>query len=149
LHDSYREHVYTRASLTRRRDNRARQHGARNKTIMQRATFHQKHKKTSAHVLCASLNHVMNAPLKKEPQEAWGTEGQTGTAWPSTTYTPFTRYNRLSNPLNNRLCNRHCTTDNRLNNRLHRVNKRPTGCQTGFQPVVKPVVQTVWRFVSC
>jgi len=38
-------------------------------------------------------------------------------------YTPFTRYNRLSNQLYNR-----------FDNRLYRVNKHPTSCQTGCQP---------------
>jgi len=58
----------------------------------------------------------------------------TDTAKLHTLYTPFTRYNRLSNRLNNWwLYNRHCTTDNRLNNRLHRVKN--------IQVVVKPVVK--------
>jgi len=39
-------------------------------------------------------------------------------------YTPFTRYNRLSNGLYNR-----------FDNRLYRVNEHPTGCQTGCQTV--------------
>jgi len=37
------------------------------------------------------------------------------------TYTPFTRYNRLSSRLYKR-----------FDNRLYRVNKHPTGCQTGL-----------------
>jgi len=64
-------------------------------------------------------------------------------------YTPFTRYNRLSNRLYNR-----------FDNRLYRVNKHPTGCQNGCQPVWQPcwtnshcsfnrlsnrVVQPVWQ----
>ena len=64
-------------------------------------------------------------------------------------YTPFIRYNRLSNRLYNR-----------FDNRLYRVNKHSTGCQTGLttgwmfvytiQPIVKPVWQPVWQqLVSC
>jgi len=36
-------------------------------------------------------------------------------------YTPFTRYNRLSNRLYDR-----------FDNRLYRINKHPTSCQTGL-----------------
>ena len=43
-------------------------------------------------------------------------------------YTPFTRYNRLSKRLYNQ-----------FDNRLYRVNKRPTGCQT--------FLTTGWTFV--
>jgi len=69
-------------------------------------------------------------------------------------YTPFTRYNRLSNRF-----------ENRFDNRLYHVNKHPTLCQTGCQtglttvsneqplfvpPVVKPgcttgLTNTVWQ----
>jgi len=53
-------------------------------------------------------------------------------------YTPFTQYNRLSNPLYNR-----------FDNRLYRVNKHPTGCQTGCQTVLttglnEQTVRSTW-----
>jgi len=70
---------------------------------------------------------------------AWPTEDMWSDSrnWPgicriSCCYTPFTRYNRLSNLLYNR-----------LDNRLHRVNKHPTGCTTGLTTGVT----TGWMFV--
>ena len=71
-------------------------------------------------------------------------------------YTPFTRYNRLSNRLYSRLENRPVgclfTRCSRLFNRLYNWT---AGCTTGFttgwmfvytvQPVVQPVVKPVWQ----
>ena len=76
----------------------------------------------------SSQSHTASA---REPN--WGMAANTHRRpWTEYCYTPFTRYNRLSNRLYDR-----------FNNRLCRVNKHPTGCEKGCQTGLTTSLTTV------